>query len=133
IAEDLPLLEMDGMLIERVFCNLLENTTRHTPIGSRIEIEAHVDGQQVVVLVMDNGPGLPPGQEEAIFAKFVRGSSQPSVGGVGLGLAIVRSVIEAHAGTIYAENRPEGGTKFEFHLPITECPFVIPDMEKMDD
>jgi len=122
LPADLPLLEFDAVLMERVFCNLLENAAKYTPPGSLIEITARRDGDQVEIVVADNGPGLPPGREESLFEKFTRGREETSVAGVGLGLAIVRAIVTAHDGTIRAENRPEGGARFVIRLPAGEPP-----------
>ncbi|MBF0146046.1 MAG: DUF4118 domain-containing protein [Magnetococcales bacterium] len=130
MGNDIPLLEMDAMMMERVFCNLLENATRHTPIGSCIEIDAKIVDRHVVIQVADNGPGFPPGQEEAIFAKFVHGNTA-GTSGVGLGLSIVRAVILAHGGTILAENRNAGGARFEIKLPMGDPPSVTLDTEEL--
>jgi two-component system sensor histidine kinase KdpD len=121
---DLPLLELDAVLMERVFSNLLENAAKYTPPGSVIEISAHVDGSQVVVDLCDNGPGLPPGREQAIFEKFTRGQEETSITGVGLGLAIVRAIVEAHGGRIKAHNRSQGGACFEITLPMGNPPVI---------
>lgn len=76
----------------------------------------------------DDGPGLPPGQEEAVFDKFVRGERESAKPGVGLGLAICRAIVEAHGGTIRAANRPEGGAAFVFTLPLGTPPDMrLPD------
>ena len=72
----------------------------------------------------DNGPGLPPGREDTLFEKFTRGEEESAVNGVGLGLAIVRAIVEAHKGTVKAENRPEGGARFIITLPAGEPPVV---------
>ncbi|HTY03615.1 MAG TPA: two-component system sensor histidine kinase KdpD [Rhodocyclaceae bacterium] len=124
LPADLPLLEFDAVLMERVFCNLLENAAKYTPAGSRIEIAARRDGDNVEISVADNGPGLPPGKEEALFEKFARGHEESAVAGVGLGLAIVRAVVEVHKGSVRAENRPEGGARFVVTLPVGEPPSV---------
>ncbi|MBF0110954.1 MAG: DUF4118 domain-containing protein [Magnetococcales bacterium] len=131
MALNIPLIELDGMMMERVFCNLLENATRHTPCGSRIDIDAFVAGKKVIVHVSDNGPGLPTGQEEAIFAKFVHAKTTTGSSGVGLGLSIVRAIIMAHGGTIRAHNLPSGGARFEITLPIGEPPAVTLDTEEL--
>ena len=128
LAEDLPLLEFDSVLMERVFCNLLENAAKYTPAGSRIEIAARHDGDRVTISVADNGPGLPPGREESLFEKFTRGRDESTVAGVGLGLAIVRAIVQAHKGTVRAENRPEGGARFVITLPAGEPPIVPPEV-----
>jgi two-component system sensor histidine kinase KdpD len=70
--------------------------------------------------VDDNGPGLPPGDLELLFAKFQRGRDETSAGGAGLGLAICRAIINAHGGRITAARRPEGGAHFEFTLPAAD-------------
>ena len=70
----------------------------------------------------DNGPGIPAGQEEAIFAKFARGSKESAIPGVGLGLAICEAIVEVHGGTISAANRPEGGASFYVTLPLEPPP-----------
>jgi two-component system, OmpR family, sensor histidine kinase KdpD len=124
LPADLPLLELDSVLMERVLCNLLENAAKYTPAGSRIEIAARHEGDRVTITVADNGPGLPPGREESLFEKFTRGQGESTVAGVGLGLAIVRAIAEAHNGTVKAENRPEGGARFVITLPAGEAPDV---------
>jgi two-component system sensor histidine kinase KdpD len=121
---DLPLLEIDTALMERVFCNLLENAAKYTPQGGRIEIAARLEGDRVTITVADNGPGLPAGREESLFNKFTRGEEESPVGGVGLGLAIVRAIVQAHKGTVRGENRPEGGARFVISLPAGEPPSV---------
>jgi two-component system sensor histidine kinase KdpD len=129
LPADLPLLEFDSVLMERVFCNLLENAAKHTPAGSRIEIAARNEGDCVIISVADNGPGLPPGREAILFEKFTRGQDESPVAGVGLGLAIVRAIVEAHKGTVRGENRPEGGARFVITLPAGEPPVVPPETE----
>jgi two-component system sensor histidine kinase KdpD len=121
---DLPVLELDAVLMERVFCNLLENAAKYTPPGSVIEISAHVAGTEVVVEVCDNGPGLPPGKEQVIFEKFTRGQEESNIVGVGLGLAIVRAIVMAHGGHIKAHNRLQGGACFVFTLPVGNPPAI---------
>lgn len=124
LPADLPLLYFDTVLMERVFCNLLENAAKYTPAGSTITLSAQRDGDWVEIVVEDNGPGLPPGKEETVFAKFSRGRNESTITGVGLGLSIVRAIIEAHDGTIRAENSPAGGARFVIHLPAGEPPEI---------
>jgi len=121
---DLPVLELDAVLMERVFSNLLENAAKYTPPGSVIEISARVVGGEVEVSVCDNGPGLPPGREQAIFEKFTRGHEESNVVGVGLGLAIVRAIVAAHGGRVWACNRTQGGACFVFTLPVGNPPAI---------
>ena len=85
IAADLPLVRIDAGLVEQVLVNLLENALKHTPEGTGIRVAARRDGSDVAVAVEDEGPGLPPGQEEKVFEKFYRGAGPE--GSFGLGLA----------------------------------------------
>ena len=125
LPEDLPLLEFDAVLMERVLANLLDNAAKYTPTGSSIEIGAAADsGDTIAIWVEDNGPGLPAGREEEIFKKFERGQKESATPGVGLGLAICRAIVEAHGGTIHAENREGGGARFIFNLPRGKPPII---------
>jgi two-component system sensor histidine kinase KdpD len=129
VPADLPLVRCDGVLIERVLVNLLENATKYTPPGSPLRIVAGVRDDIVEVAVEDRGPGLPSGRETAIFDKFTRGQPESGVPGVGLGLAISRAIVEAHGGSIRAENRDGGGARFIFTLPASRAPAVEPEPE----
>jgi two-component system sensor histidine kinase KdpD len=124
LPADLPLLNFDSILMERVFCNLLENAAKYTPPRSVIAISAHYRNQHAEIVVEDNGPGLPAGKEEALFAKFARGRSESTISGVGLGLSIVKAIIEAHDGTIRAEKSELGGARFVLTLPCGQAPEV---------
>ena len=104
LPPDLPLVEFDATLIERVLYNLLENAGKYTPAGTVIRIAAEASGDQLLVTVSDNGPGVPQAQREAIFEKFTRGSRESATPGVGLGLAISRAIVEAHRGRIWVED-----------------------------
>jgi len=120
LPNELPAVYVDAPLIIQVLANLLENAAKHTPPGTRISITAAADGQKVHVTVDDDGPGLPPGDPERLFAKFQRGREEGNAGGAGLGLAICRAIVAAHGGRIAASNRPEGGARFSFTLPAAE-------------
>ncbi len=124
---NLPLVQMDGVLFEQVFVNLLENAARYTPAGSRIEITAREIPSGMEIRVADNGPGLSLGMESRLFEKFVRGDSVSPDGrrGVGLGLAICRGIVQAHGGSIAARNRASGGAEFVITLP---CRLHPPDV-----
>ena len=117
LAPDLPLVEFDAVLIERVLANLLENAAKYTPVGSLIVMGARIDGDMVEVRIEDDGPGLPRGREEDIFRKFERGEKESATPGVGLGLAICRTIVEAHGGRIWAENAEPHGARLLFTLP----------------
>jgi len=127
LPANLPLVNVDGVLIGQVFANLLENAAKYTPPGTTISISAEVGREEVIVSVADEGPGLPPGEEERIFDKFHRAAPEGAQSGVGLGLSICKAIVQAHGGTIAAENLPLGGAVFRFTLPLTEEPPDIAD------
>ena len=125
LPPDLPLVPIDELLIEQVFINLLENAARYCPPGTPVTIEAECLDAGVVVSVTDRGPGIPAGTEEAIFAKFhrgTRGDDGAEAGGAGLGLTICRGIVTAHGGRIWAEPTPGGGATFRFLLPLEGPP-----------
>ncbi|MBN3835342.1 DUF4118 domain-containing protein [Burkholderia sp. Ac-20344] len=131
LPADLPLLQMDAVLMERLFTNLFENAAKYTPPDTPLEIGAEratEDGLPFVrVYVDDHGPGLPAGMETRIFDKFTRGEKESATPGIGLGLAICRAIVEAHGGKIGALNRtaPDGhvtGARFWFTLPVETPP-----------
>ena len=117
LPAELPAVYVDAVLVTQVFANLLENAARYTPPGTQISIFAGLEADAVSVTVEDDGPGLPPGDPEKLFAKFQRGRGESNVAGAGLGLAICRAVIAAHGGRIKAANRESGGARFVFTLP----------------
>jgi two-component system, OmpR family, sensor histidine kinase KdpD len=121
IPADLPLVWVSEQLIEQVFINLLDNAARYTPKDSRLEIRAQRNDETIEIFFADNGPGLPSGAESKVFDKFFRGNTRIADGqrGIGLGLTICRSIVEAHGGKMRAGNRTEGGAEFVICLP---CP-----------
>jgi two-component system, OmpR family, sensor histidine kinase KdpD len=122
LPADLPLALLDGLLIEQVLVNLLENAAKYTPAGAPLEISASVRDGAIVVDVADRGPGFPSGEEARIFDKFYRLPGAAKTGGVGLGLTICRGIVTAHGGRIWAENRIGGGAVFHFTLPLVGTP-----------
>jgi two-component system sensor histidine kinase KdpD len=117
LAPGLPLLSVDPLLIEQVLVNLIENAAKYTPAGSRIEVDARRENDQVVIEVRDRGPGIRAGDEQRVFEKFYRGGGS-AVAGAGLGLAICKGIVDAHGGTIEVGNRTGGGATFRVALPV---------------
>ncbi len=118
LPADLPLVEFDAALIERVLVNLLENAARHG--APPVEIHAQATSDSLVVRVRDHGAGLPPalkGREQQLFEKFTRGQAESATRGVGLGLAICKAVVAAHGGSIAAHDASGGGAEFVVTLP----------------
>ncbi len=124
MAPDLPLVEFDAVLLERALCNLLDNAAKFAPAASVIQIRAWVTPQEACLAVLDQGPGIPEGQQERLMALFERGVHESALPGVGLGLSITRSIISAHSGQLSLENRPDGGTQATLHLPLGTPPSI---------
>jgi two-component system sensor histidine kinase KdpD len=126
IPGDLPLVDIDDVLVEQVLVNLLDNAAKYTPPDSAVRIVVTAGDRQVTVEVADQGPGLPRGQEERVFEKFHRATDDGGRG-TGLGLAICRGIVQAHGGRIWAQNLPEGGVAFLFTLPLGDArPTAVP-------
>jgi len=118
LAPDISLIPFDQTLLQAVFTNLIDNAIKFTPPESPIDISAVIKQDHVVVSIADQGPGIMPDEVNRLFEKFYRGRMLTTERGLGLGLAICRSVIKAHGGEIWAENRPGGGAVFRFTLPL---------------
>jgi len=114
---------VDGVRVRQVFTNLLANAVRFSPDRGAVVITLGITrdaggGNQIVMTVADEGPGIPPAELELIFDKFVQSSkTKTGGGGTGLGLAIAREILTAHGGSVRAANRPHGGAEFRVELP----------------
>lgn len=107
----------DCLQLGRVFSNLLLNGINHTPRGGKVEVVLESDSKNQVVKILDSGPGITEEELPHLFERFYQGHSDRHVSGSGLGLYLTRQIIEAHGGTIWAENRPTRGALFGFRLP----------------
>ncbi len=115
-ADELPLVDVDHLLIRQVLANLLDNAARHSPSGAAVTVTAAVrDDQRILVTVEDEGPGVPARDRAALFESF-NGHAR---GGTGLGLSIVQAFLRAHDQDIWIEDRPGTGARFCFTLPIS--------------
>ena len=121
LPDDLPIVPIDGILMEQVLINLFENAIKYTPSGTSIELSARDGGNEVVIEIADSGPGIAPGDENRVFEKFYR-AHPANTGGVGLGLTICRGIVEAHGGHIWAQNHLGAGASFFFTLPLPGQP-----------
>jgi two-component system sensor histidine kinase KdpD len=125
MPRDLPPVWIDPVEIGQVIYNLIENATKYAPPETEILLEVRRISGALAVVVSDRGPGIPEQSIPRLFDPFYRvmdGGPRPK--GLGLGLAIVRGLVEAHGGRVWVENRPGGGAQFTFTVPITAA---IPD------
>ena len=123
VPADLPLVEFDPVLIERVLVNLLENAAKYG--AAPVVVKASTTDTMLVLKVRDHGPGLPAsvrGKEHTLFEKFTRGQAESATPGVGLGLAICKAVVQAHGGAISAASVEGGGAEFTVTLARREPP-----------
>ncbi len=120
VPGDLPPVRADRERLHQVLFNLLDNAFRFTPPGGSVTVSAARVNALCEVTVDDTGPGIPEEHLPFVFERFYRVDSARSRGdgGTGIGLTIVRSVVEAHGGHIWAERREEGGSRFRFELPF---------------
>ena len=121
LPDDLPVVEIDFRLVEHAIANLVINAATYSSSGTTIKISATRFDSQMVITVQDEGPGVPEDSLEKIFDKFYRvPGTRP--GGTGLGLSIVKSIAEAHGGSVVAENLAAGGMQFLFRIPLAPAP-----------
>jgi two-component system sensor histidine kinase KdpD len=118
IPPELPLIQLDFVLIERVLVNVIDNALKYSPAEMPIEIKAHAAGAFMEIEVADRGTGIPVDDLTRIFDKFYRVQRPGNVSGTGLGLSISKGIIQAHGGFIAAENREGGGTIITISIPL---------------
>ena len=126
IPSDMPLVSIDFGLIEQVLNNLVLNATQNTLAGTNIRLKFFFDHGALNIQVMDRGKGFPASELPSVFNKFYRGKDAKA-GGTGLGLSIVKGFVEAHRGTVIAENRKNGGAIFTIKIPVK-----ISEMDKLN-
>ena len=117
IPTNMPLVLIDFGLIEQVLHNLVLNATQNAPEGTNIRLKFFYDNGSLTIQVMDRGNGFPPSELTMVFNKFYRGKDAKT-GGTGLGLSIVKGFVEAHEGSVIAENRRNGGAVFTIKIPV---------------
>ena len=124
LSEESASVFVDGVEIQQVLVNLLDNAIKYSPSGSRIRIEARPTNQSVEVRVSNSGQGIPPQDLERVFDRFyrVRSERERMVHGTGLGLAICKGIVSAHGGRIWAQSTPGQETTLSFTLPQPSLP-----------
>jgi two-component system sensor histidine kinase KdpD len=123
VADDLPLVKLDGIIIEQVLSNIMLNAAQYTPQATTIQIRSFFDDGILAFSIEDEGPGLPEESINLIFDKFYRVPGSRA-GGTGLGLSIVKGFIELHGGSVKAVNRADKGMQFLIQLPVEYKPFL---------
>ena len=121
VPSDLPLLQIDAILVEQVLLNLVDNAFKHSQSDQVVVIDVAVRGDDVLVSVIDRGKGIAADELTKVFEKFYRSTETPAAG-LGLGLTIARGIVEAHGGRIWANHTPGGGLTVQFTLPLSPAP-----------
>jgi signal transduction histidine kinase len=116
--------------MRQVIANLVDNAVKYTPSGGRVDLRAEAAGSDVVITVRDTGVGVPPDELPRIWDRLYRGDKSRSERGLGLGLSLVRAVVEAHRGTVEAQSEPGRGSAFTVRLPSTH-PNPTADLSQM--
>ncbi|MGA9049081.1 MAG: sensor histidine kinase KdpD [Dehalococcoidia bacterium] len=119
VDEGLPMVQVDFGLMVQVMINVLDNALKYSRPESTVEVAAVRQDDRVQIAVFDRGIGIPQEDLQRVFDKFYRVQSPDNVTGTGLGLSICKGIVEAHGGTITAENRPGGGTTIRLNLPLS--------------
>jgi two-component system sensor histidine kinase KdpD len=110
---------VDGIWLQKTFCNLLENAAKYSPPGSPVDIKIAADEGSIAVHITDRGVGIAISEQALVFEKFYRGRTQlHRRPGTGMGLAISRAIVEAHRGTIRVSSAPGQGSTFTVELPV---------------
>ncbi|WP_334108628.1 sensor histidine kinase KdpD [Methylobacillus sp.] len=129
IPHELPLIRYDAVLLERVICNLIDNAIKYSPKDTIIDISAVLHGEEIQVSIIDQGKGIPQEKQHSLFEKFNRGDKESDKPGVGLGLSICKTIIQAHHGKIWIAQPESGaGTVVTFSLPL-EVPPSLREIE----
>ena len=126
LLEESASVRVDVHQVERVLANLVENALHYSPPSEPVRIQVSVTASDVIVRVIDRGPGIAPGEAERIFEPFQRGTRTGDVGGAGLGLAIARGFADANGGRVWAESREGQGATFVLALPREPAAVEVP-------
>jgi signal transduction histidine kinase len=110
---------VDGNRIRQVFANLLDNAIKYTPEGGSVTISIRDEPEQAVTIFRDTGMGIPAEEQEKIWARLYRGDKSRSQRGLGLGLSLVKAVVEAHGGKVTVSSQPNMGATFNVKLVKT--------------
>ena len=128
VPSDLPLLQLDAILVVQVLLNLVDNAFKHSGSEQAVDIDVALRGDEVIVSVIDHGRGITDDELTRIFEKFYRSDDAPG-GGLGLGLTLARGIVQAHGGRIWAKHTAGGGLTIQFTLPLSAAPPRLAGLE----
>jgi signal transduction histidine kinase len=117
-AKDSVMVTADRTRLEQVAANLIDNAVKYTPPGGRVDVEVGRESGAAILRVRDTGPGIPPSELPRIFDRLFRGDASRDERGLGLGLSLVKAIVEAHGGTVQVASEPGRGSTFTVSLPL---------------
>jgi signal transduction histidine kinase len=117
VAGDL-VVSVDRTRLRQVLANLVDNAVKYTPAGGRVDLRGRADGDDAVVTLDDTGPGIPADELPRIWERLYRGDRSRTTRGLGLGLSLVKAIVEAHGGSVGVTSTPGAGARFEVRLPL---------------
>jgi signal transduction histidine kinase len=124
VTTDLPAIceaPVDATRVRQAFGNLLDNAIKYTAVGGSVAISARIAGDRAEIRFRDTGIGIPPGENTRIWDRLYRGDKSRSQRGLGLGLSVVKAVIQAHGGSVSVESVVGSGSEFTVTLPTAEA------------
>jgi signal transduction histidine kinase len=116
---------VDTVRTRQAVANLIDNAIKYTPDGGAVHLRAYRENGDALLEVRDSGPGVPEAEQPRIWERLYRGDQSRSQSGLGLGLSLVRAIVEAHGGKVTVRNAPDRGAIFELRLPASEA-LVLP-------
>ena len=119
------LVRLDPRLTAAGLAHLLDNAAKYSPAGGAIEVDAAIEGGELVVSVRDHGAGVAPADMPRLFERFYRGTQTVRVAGTGMGLSIVRGLLAVERGRVWAENCADGGAMFTIAVPVEQKPVEV--------
>ena len=108
----------DRTRLEQVAANLIDNAVKYAPAGGRVTVQVQTEGPDALLIVSDNGPGIPPDELPKIWDRLFRGDRSRTERGLGLGLSLVKAIVEAHGGRVEASSAVGQGSRFTVRLPL---------------
>jgi signal transduction histidine kinase len=120
VRPDRIVVAADRARLTQAIANLLDNAIKYTPSGGRVTVSAGLEGSEVAIIVSDSGIGIPDDERPRIWERLYRGDRSRSQRGLGLGLSLVRAIVEAHGGRVEVSSTMGEGSTFTIHLPVSQ-------------